>query len=264
MQKEDYEKEWSGLHIKYLITFLSGSYIIFIDNENDLDWRIKDWNIYSKEQKININKIKNEVDLLETLPLDKLDDRTIMNFKRQLGEILSRIFDNDYENAIKMLDYAKDYIQKRNLEQSRSLFVISAGIITIISVSIFSLLFMFKNFMMNLLGTSIFFITVSTLIGSLGAFFSILLRIEKTLPDYNATKKLHYLEGITRVITGMISSFFIVLCIQSELLLPIFTKIESTNIAMILAGFIAGTSERLAPSIINSLTNKIDTTLKKQ
>ena len=77
----------------------------------------------------------------------------------------------------------------------------------------------------------------------------------KTILDYNASKKLHYLEGCSKIVAGMISALIVSLCIKTQILLPIFTKIDFANIAMILGGLIAGASERFAPSIINKLDN---------
>jgi F0F1-type ATP synthase assembly protein I len=71
--------------------------------------------------------------------------------------------------------------------------------------------------------------------------------------DFNANNELHYMEAASKIIAGMISGFLIGLSIKSGILLPIFNNINSTHLAMILGGLIAGLSERLVPSIIQKI-----------
>jgi hypothetical protein len=257
MERQDYEIDWPNLPVKYLIVSKQGEYIVFLDNENDIDWKTSDEfdnNLHSEQNK-EINKIKNEINRLESILLNHLEDRTIINFKRQLGEALVRAFDNDYENATKMLGHAENFIVKRNIEESRFMFMTSCGLTSLIALLILGISWLLKEIIIEIVGISTFYIAIAVLMGAVGALLSVILRIGKTVPDYNATKKLHYLEGVNKIIAGMISALIVALCIKSEILLPIFTKIETTNIAMILGGLIAGASERFAPSIINKLDN---------
>lgn len=152
-----------------------------------------------------------------------------------------------------MVKLAQEYILKRNIEQSRYMFLVSCGMTTAISILVAIIFWLCKEQLISNIGNTVFYISLSVLIGSLGALLSVISRMGKTTLDYNASKKLHYLEGSSRVIAGMISAFIVALCIKTGILLPIFTKIESTNIAMVLGGLIAGASERFAPSIINKL-----------
>ena len=133
------------------------------------------------------------------------------------------------------------------------MFLVSCGLTTSISLIIAKLFWLFREQLIFNIGNTAFFIVLSVLIGSFGALLSVILRMGKTTLDFNASKKLHYLEGFSRVIAGMLSAFIVALCIKTGILLPIFSKIENTNIAIILGGLIAGTSERFAPSIINKL-----------
>lgn len=261
MDKRQYEIDWPGLPVANLI-IASKKYIVFLDEENDLDWQTSDEfdnRELTAEQRKDYNQVKNEIDSSESIPLNYLDEKVVISFKKQIGEALIRAFECDYENAKKMVKIAQDYILKRNIEQSRYMFLKSCAISSFISVFLFILLWLFRDFFLSIMGKTVFYITLSSLIGALGALLSVILRMGKSNLDYNASKKLHYLEGSSRIIAGIISALIVSLCIKTQILLPIFTKIESTNIAMILGGLIAGASERFAPSIINKLdgvTNK--------
>ena len=123
---------------------------------------------------------------------------------------------------------------------------------------LFISLWLTKDNSISLLGETVYYSTLATLIGALGALLSVILRMGKSNLDFNASKKLHYLEGSSRVVAGIISALIVAICIKSGILLPIFAKIESTHIAMILGGLVAGASERFAPSIINKLNNQLN------
>ena len=159
----------------------------------------------------------------------------------------------DYINAQKMLQLAKEYIIDRNGDKSRFLYLKASGIATLFAISIGSTSWIIRLFLINLIGVTVFYLWLSFLIGSLGAYLSITLRMGKTNLDYHATKKLHYMEGITKVFAGMISALLVALCIKSGILFSVFDKVGSTHIAMIIGGLIAGASERLAPSLIKKI-----------
>lgn len=258
MDKRQYEKDWPGLPVKYLI-IASKKYIVFLDNENDLDWQTSDdfdARELTTEQRKGYNQVKNEIDSSECVPAENLDEKIIISFKKQLGEALIRAFENDFENAHKMILHAKEFILKRSIEQSRFMFLTSSGLTTSIALILFIILWIAKDFAVDLLGKTVYFSTLSSLIGGLGALLSVILRMGKANLDFNASKKLHFLEGSSRIVAGMISALIISICIKTGILLPIFSEIESTHLAMILGGIVAGASERFAPSIINKLDSQ--------
>jgi len=251
----EYEKNWPGLPIKYLV-LSTEEFIVFLDDVYDLDWKTTvdfENRELSVEDKKNFNSVCNEIAYLESIPLDDLKEKTIINYKRQIGEALVRNFRNDYYNAHKMLELAKDYIIDRNADKSRFLYLKASGLITLIAISFGSLSWLFRDLIINIIGITAFYLWLSFLIGSLGAYLSITLRMGKTNLDYHATKKLHYMEGTTKVFAGMISGLLVALCIKAGILLPVFEKVGSTHLAMVIGGLIAGASERLAPSLIRKI-----------
>lgn len=255
MDTREYEKTWPGLPIKYLILSCK-DYIVFLDHENDLDWATTDGfetRKISIEEKKGYYSAKNEIDSAESSPVSHLDEKVIICYKRQLGEALIRAFEGDYENAKKMVVLAKEYIFKRSVEQSRFLFLVSCGYTTSIALAILIFFWLMRDFLIPSFGSTVFYTIVSALMGSFGALLSVILRMGKLSLDFNASKQLHYLEGSSRIIAGVISALIITLCIQTGILLPTFGKIQTIHVAMILGGLIAGASERFAPSIINKL-----------
>jgi len=82
---------------------------------------------------------------------------------------------------------------------------------------------------------------------------SVVLRMGKSTVDVLAGKRIHFLEGVFRIIAGTISASIVSLSVYAGVLLPIFSQIQKQNIAMVLAGLIAGASERLVPSLIEKV-----------
>ncbi|HHT02763.1 MAG TPA: hypothetical protein GX005_00400 [Bacteroidales bacterium] len=255
MDKREYEEQWPGLPINYLIV-ASDDYIVFLDHENDIDWKTSDEfdaRELTSEDKNKYFAVKNEIDSAETIAINHIDDKVVIAFKRQLGEALVRVFEGEYENASNMVKLAQDYILKRNIEQSRYMFLMSCGSTTLIAILVSVLFWLFRGSIISIIGNTVFYVALASLCGSIGALLSVILRTGKTTLDYNASKKLHIIEGVSRIIAGIISGLIVAVSIKTGIILPIFTKIESTNIAMLLGGLVAGASERFAPSIISKL-----------
>ena len=103
MDSKHYEQDSPELPVKYLIISKKNQYIVFLDEENDLDWLTSDEfdnRILTDDQKREYHQVKNEIDS-SIIPLNNLDEKVIISFKTQLGEALIRAFDCDFDNAKK-------------------------------------------------------------------------------------------------------------------------------------------------------------------
>lgn len=255
--RQDYENDWPNLPIKYLVV-AADNYIVFLDNENDLDYQTNDAfdaEPLRVEQRAELNQVKNSIAKAECIPTNQLEERTVINFKRQLGEALVRAFEKDYENARHMVEIAEEYVSNRNIEQSRYMYLTSSGTTALIFLLMGFLLWLLRDFASHYIGKEILFVILAFHAGAFGALLSVILRMGKTNLDYHASRSLHNLEGASRIFAGMISGLLVGLSIKAGILFPIFEKAESTHWAMILGGVLAGASERFAPSIIKKLDN---------
>lgn len=249
----DYISKWPDLKIKYLV-FASHDFIVFIDDENDVDWQTSDKfdsGFNGDEEKHNA--VLNRLAKLESTPYYDLEEKLVINFKRQLGEALVRSFSRDFVNANQMLDLARDFISNRNAQKSRYLYLKASGLTTATVLVLATVSWITRVELIKSIGEMAFLLLVTAFAGALGALLSIILRLGKTEIDHHASKELHYLEGSSRIIAGMISGLLIGLCIQSGLILSAFEGLETNQITMTLGALIAGSSERLAPSIIKKL-----------
>jgi hypothetical protein len=133
---------------------------------------------------------------------------------------------------------------------------------TALLVAVACLLWLFREGAKSYTGPLLFILLICSTAGGVGALFSVILRMGASNLDAAAGKGLHYLEGVSRIVCGSISAFLVALAVQTEIIVPVFSKIEKTHIAMILAGLIAGASERLAPSIISAVEGNKKTEVK--
>lgn len=85
---------------------------------------------------------------------------------------------------------------------------------------------------------------------------SIIMRMGEEKLDIHAGQTIHKMESKYRIFAGMLSSLLVSLAVSSEVIFPIFLKVENPDLFLILIGFVGGMSERLAPSISSKLVEK--------
>jgi len=249
----DYEKQWPGLPIKFLI-LSAENFIVFIDHDIDVDWATADK--YSPQDPKAHNSILNRAALLESRPCDGLSESIRLNFKRMVGEAIARSLQHDYKNAEQMLLQAEKFVTARNDEIARSWYLGSSAVTASAFVLIGLGLWSFRGWFKVQIGELPFFLIISSVAGAAGALLSVVLRMGKSNVDGLAGRRIHFLEGGFRIVAGTISASVVSLAVYAGVFLPIFTEIKKQNIAMVLAGLVAGISERLVPSLIEKVQPK--------
>lgn len=250
----DYDQEkWGVLNLRHLILDSQG-FIVFIDNENDLDWiTTAEYDEKGHEKPDKHHEILNGVALLECKPTTHLSEANILSFKRLLGESIARSLAHDYKKASEILNHAETYLIDRGKELSRQWYLARAGQTTAVILVAGIILWLFRDFSSKVLGVLFFSTCLCMVAGALGALLSIIFRMGKENLNCLSGKSLHELESSYRVIAGALSALLASMLVRSEMFLPMLLKINSTEIAVITLGFIAGMSERFAPSILAKL-----------
>lgn len=104
--------------------------------------------------------------------------------------------------------------------------------------------------------------TASTM-GALGAMLSLLMGAAKRDYDSGAGVAIHYLEGATRIMAGVLGACFIILGLKSEFLMGFLEKdIPDSGKQLylqLLLGFAAGLSERLVPNFVSNVEAQVQT-----
>lgn len=250
----DYNKaKWGPLDVKYLVIDTS-EYIVFIDTSNSLDWITSDeYEAKAHPELTSHHSVLSQVALLECKPSAHFPEKFTIDFKRLLGEALARSLAGNCESANAILVNAGTYLQNRGEEISREWYLTSSGKLTSIVLSIGVLAWIFRSFVIPIIGQSAFYLGLAIVAGALGALLSIIMRMGSEKLDCHVGKNIHELESRYRIIAGMLSAAFIYLAISSEIVLPILAKSTAGSTGSLLIGFLSGLTERLAPSISSKI-----------
>jgi len=264
--KKDLEEKWPKISFEpeafRRLIISTDEYIVFIDNDLDVDWATKDE--YDEKGYLDTtkhNQIVNLVAELECIPNYHHSDSIRLDFKRMCGEALARSLDNDYENANIMAEKAFVYITERNEEQSRYWYLKASVISGIVCIMAFLTCWYCRIEITSSLGETARFCILASLAGGIGAMLSIILRIGNSKLSSAAGEKIHYWEGCSRVLAGCLLGFAVSLVLKAGIVLPHVMSSEYQNASLLAFGFISGISERFVPSIISkvietSLDNK--------
>lgn len=247
----DYAAKWDGMKVKYLVMEDDDKFIVCIDEELDVDWMTGKGFAGHKDQKA-FNDILNRMALLESQPNHDLDQKIRISFKRMLGESVARSLTGDYVNAGKILDKAQSFVAARKEELARSWYLATgAGLTGAVSV-VGILVWLCREPIRQIVGDVVFWLTISAVAGAAGAFLSIIMRMGKATVDSSAGKSLHQLECLSRIVAGMLSAVLVGLAVYAEVIFPVFRKSSNPYAFLVFVAVIAGASERLAPSLIES------------
>jgi hypothetical protein len=223
-------------------------FVVFIDQENDVDWKSE----YDETKYGGLEGEKRfyscicQLDIAHATPCYNLDEERILTFKKILGAGYASAINGDFEQVPKVIDEALKFVQNRNAEKAREYFLTSSGIFLVIVIIIWVIFGYNKNLIPNSWSSGI-------CMGVMGAYVSIWTRYGKEVFTGLSSKRLHYLEAISRLCVGAIFAIVVMLAMNCKL---IFHDIASQyeTFAYPFAGFVAGFCERLVPSLMERIT----------
>lgn len=251
----DYRKQWR--HIKWLMNIYSSKdYVVYIDKKELLDWETtprydkvapnhRDYDLSQH------NDVLNDAALLEATPCDDFSPGTRIQFRRLIGEAVACSLDHDYAGARSMLRAAKEYGRARSEEISRYWYLTASFGETLPFVFLGSIIWLLRNKVTAIFGDTATLLLIAVAAGAAGALLSVILRSGKLKFDCLAGWQLHYLEGASRIFAGSLSGVIVALAVHSQLFLGLLAQGGSGTSLAILAALAAGSSERLAGSIIS-------------
>ena len=252
-------KIWKShlVNAKFIIR-INNDYIVLIDNTDEIGWETSA--AYDKRLKENKpkeydlreeNSILKEVASLESFPSSQLDPVAQMSFKRQIGEAIAFNIEYDYISATQMLISAQDFIRLRSQEKSREWYLFATFVASLPFLITGASLWVFRKWSIHEFGLDANWLFLSTCAGAIGALFSVITRTGKIKFDHSSGKKLHELEGGSRVVAGAIAGLLVALAIRSEIVFAAFSSAERMHELMLFGALVGGAAERLATSIIS-------------
>jgi hypothetical protein len=88
----------------------SSDFIVFIDDELDLDWKTTPkYDEANKAKHADWSKVLNKAAALEAAEWDNSSERRTIHFKRQIGEAMARAFEGNDAQAEEMLQIANQH-----------------------------------------------------------------------------------------------------------------------------------------------------------
>ena len=137
--RKDYQK-FFGIEEseQYLIYYTmdetaNTGYIVFIDKENDLDYIDKrDKSTWTDAEVQSFQRSLGKLQQAEATPILNLRHKQILAFKQILGRGYLQILEKDFSEVDAIIQEAKQYLQQRNIEAARELFLTSSGLIALI------------------------------------------------------------------------------------------------------------------------------------
>lgn len=255
----DYRNRWG--HIDWHILILSTKeFVVWIDKEGDLDWETTpsyDDTVATQQRYDGSkhNSMINEAVLLEGTPTEGLSADTALRFKRLIGQAIACSLDQDYRSAARMLAAARQYLRARSEEQSRYWYL-TASFATTVPLAVGGLLIWLERPLSEaVLGVDGMWLALACASGAIGALLSVIARSGKLKFDSTAGRRLHYLEGGSRIVAGSIAGLVVALAVKSHVILALPTQGGNLHDVMLVAALAAGAGERLAGSIISKFSS---------
>ncbi|MBU0508777.1 hypothetical protein KKH27_08075 [bacterium] len=245
------KERWPDCDIRHLVYEDMDLFVVFVDSELDVDWETTSkWDERQPTNMQELNAIINDAATVECTPCEHLRENIRLKFKRLVGEAIARSLSHDYDNAKRMLIAAKDFIDARIREKSRAWYLEASVVIAGSECLVGAILWLLREQVSGLVGNNMISLLLSAVAGGCGALLSIILRIGKFELDSASGKGLHNLEAGSRIVAGNLSAILVYFGIKSGLILPSLANVPELIWGLLLLAFIAGSSERLAPSII--------------
>jgi predicted small secreted protein len=254
-----YDKSW-GNHkdnCKKIIR-ITGNYIVFIDNRNNIDWETTEAYDTSIPREINGNRMKalSQCLITEHKPTGGLSEASILSFKTIVSEAIVNCLENSFDECNEILKRADEFRIDRVVEKSREWYLSFTVIISSILIFI-TLLISSKNIL--IWEGVLEYINIGTWAVA-GACLSIILRSGQMQNASYAGKKLHFIESGCRLISGFISGQIVYLGVKSGILFASLVDANNTQHIIYFLALLTGASERFAPSIITKIEDSASLT----
>jgi hypothetical protein len=226
-------------------------YVVYIGRDLMLDFDLPD--TAGRADLSAFNDIFNEAAVLEMAPSKELGREKIIQSKRLIGEALVCAIEDDYQGAQRMLAAASAYITARNQELSRYWYL-SIVVAAFVPLCLFAAaLWLLRDPGRRFLGDGGFWVALSAVVGSLGATLSVIVRSGNLQFDASSGRRLHHLEGFSRLAAGALSGAAAGLAVHAGLVLRSLGEGDKSHGLLLLAAFAAGAGERLVTSIISDV-----------
>jgi len=224
-------------------------FIVYIDEQNYVEWNMNDNDMLGADTGQALNRIAQ----LESFDTDELSSEKRAVYARMIAEAVARLFQKDVKSADAVLTLAEEWIKARTTEIARTWYLTGAGLASLVCAVVVVWLVFFGGRPQGVdpVGSAIHMILLGSFVGGLGAWLSVLQRSRTVSLDITAGRRMHQMEGIFRIMVGVLGAFIVVIAIRADLL----GKFNHLS-AIVLMCVAAGVSERMVPSLIQQIESR--------
>lgn len=226
------------------------NFIVYLDDDKYIQWKTTD----SHKACEHFGEVLNLVSLLEARSRFVDNSEILHSIRRQIAEGLARCLDGQKKDySMNIFQEVEKEIKARNKETSWRWYFNTAYWITLICVVLFVGFWLSREAIISIAGRYAFEIILGVFCGAIGALLSVTSRGNKLTLDANAGKRLHEMEGVSRIVAGLIGAFFVALGIKGGIIMG-GVSFSGNPLSFLLAlCLLAGVSERFVPSLIAKL-----------
>ncbi len=238
-------------------TIIQGEdYAVYLDDQDGVWWD------FEREMTVKgFMATQARVGILTAIPISTLDPTHRKAFREMIGEALGILLDPDTKDntgAEAVLDKAEEYFKARARERSRAWTLHTAFCWLVFAIVLAFIVWCPLACARECLGDDAYASTLCGCAGVVGAFLSIARRLGSLDLDFNAGELLHRMEASARLVSGAFAAVLVYLAIRSKFNLGIEWLQAGNDYIIALASLLAGTSERLIPSMVKTLDGKDD------
>jgi len=238
--------------------------IVYIDDGENIQWVGND-DVENDEQ---FGSIINKMSYWESICNKVFRDGNGFDNKCLLAEGIGRVYinkdtPNKYAIANEILDAAINKIEVEGENILRNAYV-KASLFSFVSlVALLLIEETIKNSIISNLGHDWHSICQTAMLGGVGAFVSAITRAKDFKPELIVDKEIHILDGILRVVLGILTAVLVWLGIKSNLIFSFLNNTNKSHYIILFMGMVSGISERILPTIVKQFEAKVESENKK-
>lgn len=241
-------------HTVKVLIMKDNEFIVYLDENYFVEWITSDVFDTKRGWAENYSDVLNKVALLETKSEVLLFEKHLPPFRRLLGEAIATLLDaKDAKKAETFLTEAELFMQQRVNEKTRQRMVASSVLVLLLIMGLGYLLWSYQYAISQKISADIYEIINLSLYGSLGAFLSVVSRIKEIQSDPTASVWMYCLDSFLRILVGVIGAFFIIVIIKAKIITSSIIPKDDSWLVYVALAIVAGSSERLVPSVIKRI-----------
>lgn len=234
--------------VEHIILATEG-FVVYIATDLSVQWHTTDAHASPTYR----GEVLSRATILEANSAFIEDKETLCGIRRLIAEAIAQCLDGQPKaDAIRLLRAAEQQVEARSKELSWRWYFSASYRTSGIVVIIFSIMWVFRNFIIDKIGVNATEVTLGALCGPLGALISATSRANRLVMDANAGKQMHQFEGLSRIGVGAVGALFVALSIKGGLIMGGVTFSGSPLALMLALCVAAGASERLVPSLVTA------------